>query len=181
MAEWLMWKAPSIKYDAVLELGCGVGLVERIASRVLPSTIPFVATDVDSSSRPARKNGCNVVAFDWRQDPLLELPGGLNPSQRLLILAADVIYDVDVTTALFGALRKIAQLCSPYPPTIVISAERRVTWLFGDPAPSSFAYDDFMVRLWGCTAAPINVDAVPHTLPYVRRKELTLWTITRIV
>ncbi len=176
MAEWIVANRDVIRnrYDVVLELGCGVGLVQMVLRKL---DIPSVATDLEGASCAAL-NGVTVIPLDWR-DAVVP-PGLISPDARVLVVAADVVYDCGVTEYLFGMLRAL-QAALHVQPAILLACERRVVWLFGEPAPSSVAHTHFLECLYGCVAGPLPLMTVPHVLPYVRHEgQMELWAIHRV-
>jgi hypothetical protein len=65
-------------------------------------------------------------------------------------------------------------------PKVVLSVERRVAWLYGQPRPSSAAFDNLMEHLYGAVAGPLSLDNIPHVLPYTRSEQLQLLYVTSL-
>lgn len=199
-----------------LELGAGAGLAGLIMARHA-SRVWFTDYD-DEVLANCEKNGqlnrhlfahedvVRVRKLDWLAPPSAWLRasgpavGHSGPyawtqadvaeyERVSVLLAADVIYEDHLTTALFGLLEEMLRGDR----VLVLSIEKRINFTLEDLAPTSKAYDhfrSFFVDLDAepCSSSPpkprprlegrrINVADVPQRFDYERVAELELWTL----
>ncbi|CAF1321189.1 unnamed protein product [Adineta steineri] len=174
----------------ILELGAGIGLCTLIASR-FASTI--ISTDHDNNllevlqenininDSICRKECIQIQKIDWKQFNCNEID-----NQIEIILAADVIYDDDLTDALFDVFTKLYQTKSKLH-SIYITIEKRINFYAETLSIQCPAYEYFLEKLTQLkidhpllTMKEINTDRESIkqcTSMYNRTNELILWHI----
>lgn len=121
-----------------------------------------------------------------------------------LILAADCVYDDDLTDALFAVLSKTLRMMrrrrARRPPRAMCAMERRVNFGVNDEEPRAHAFERFLLHLGlkpdGVELAPLSdvpaesrgvfrgrrldLFEVPQRVMYDRVGELELWEVTLV-
>ncbi|XP_013415585.1 methyltransferase-like protein 22 [Lingula anatina] len=189
----------------VLELGSGAGLASILLSAVAQTVY---ATDTGDEVLALCKKNCelnknischqnaiNVRELDWFEDNFCQDPK--NPfhwlaedicrlKRNIILVAADVIYDEDLTEAFFRRVHRIMSV--PPRKKLYISLEKRLNFTLSDLDVACPAYDHFQQCLSELTVfredngVTYTVEQVPSTFPqyfkYDRTKYLELWLIT---
>ena len=196
----------------VLELGCGVGLVSlvvgKVARQVLATDIAFVLElcqrNVHRNADFLGSSGASTVhvrKLDWLVDPgdvpLTSEPFSWTVEERQslknldFILAADVIYDIELVDALFRWLHYLLSVNRSV--VILISLEKRINFSLAALQPVSTAYDHFrecVQQLVDCncpmhdedcfSVQRVSTDTLPLSIEYERCPQLELWELTTV-
>ncbi|OWF35776.1 methyltransferase-like protein 22 [Mizuhopecten yessoensis] len=205
LCDYILHHKADFSGRTVLDLGAGTGLTTIVAAMTAKTVY---CTDVgESVLSMAHHNielnadltsSCNVVVreLDWCQDRLV--PGkenfGLSESDIAdllladVIIAADVIYDDDMTDAL---LRTIQLLMSQGPAkTMYMGLEKRLVFTLADldiacPAYTHFFEGLFKLQQNGCDGRQLLYSQVDEDLPmylnYNRTKELEIWKFQSVI
>ncbi|XP_022130089.2 methyltransferase-like protein 22 [Pieris rapae] len=171
----------------ILELGAGTGLTSFVAGIYAKKV---VCTDIDLGGIldlikiNARCNS-NLIKSEFVVLPLdftnLHWNAALfkDIQQTDIIIAADVIYDDDVTSAFVSTVQKI--LDTNPPKTIYIVLEKRYVFTIEHMESIAPCYETFLALLdkvkcdWIVEQLPLNF---PKYFTYDRVKELVLWKIS---
>ncbi|XP_063235475.1 methyltransferase-like protein 22 isoform X1 [Bacillus rossius redtenbacheri] len=189
LADFLLHQGCALAGHTLLELGAGVGLTSIVAAMFSREVI---CTDVDrggilelmrgNAARNADllKARVTVLGLDFfsmgRWSPTLaaKLP------VVDVVLAADVIYDNDVTEAFVDTLVELLRL--PPTKTVYIALEKRYVFTVADLDCCAPCYEFFVQCLsqavppgWTCEQLPLDF---PQYFRYDRVKELVLWRLT---
>ncbi|XP_063235491.1 methyltransferase-like protein 22 isoform X2 [Bacillus rossius redtenbacheri] len=162
LADFLLHQGCALAGHTLLELGAGVGLTSIVAAMFSREVI------------------CTVLGLDFfsmgRWSPTLaaKLP------VVDVVLAADVIYDNDVTEAFVDTLVELLRL--PPTKTVYIALEKRYVFTVADLDCCAPCYEFFVQCLsqavppgWTCEQLPLDF---PQYFRYDRVKELVLWRLT---
>ncbi|KAJ1529196.1 hypothetical protein ONE63_006000 [Megalurothrips usitatus] len=188
LADWAVHYGPSLLRGAtVLELGAGTGLTS-IAAAIHAKEV--VSTDMDLggilnlinanaalNSHLVRAKltvlGLDFFAKDW--SPALES----KLQEVTVILAADVVYDVDLTEAFVNTVIKILNVKPKK--TLYFALEKRYVFTSDDLNSVAPIYEHFLSYLEHCRPPSWTVEQVsldfPQYFRYERVKELVLWKI----
>ncbi|XP_060067439.1 methyltransferase-like protein 22 [Ylistrum balloti] len=205
LCDFLLHHETDFCQKSVLDLGAGTGLTTIVAA-MLAKTV--YCTDVgESVLRMAHHNveinadltsNCHVVVreLDWCKGLHVQGKGNFRLSevditdilQAEVIIAADVIYDDDLTDALF---KTIHLLLSKGPPkTVYMGLEKRLVFTLSDLDVVCPAYTHFyegLVRLQqlGCEGRQFHYFRLDEDLPmylnYNRTKQLEIWAIQSVI
>ncbi|CAH0729930.1 unnamed protein product, partial [Brenthis ino] len=173
----------------VLELGAGTGLTSFVAAMYAKKV---VCTDIDLGgildliklntkyNSKLIKSQFKVMPLDftnldWSESLLREI------KQTDIIIAADVIYDDDVTAAFIATIEKI--LNTNPPKTLYIVLEKRYVFTIEHMDSVAPCYETFLTLLnkvkihsnWTVEQLPLDF---PKYFTYDRVKELVFWKIT---
>ncbi|CAG4962680.1 unnamed protein product [Colias eurytheme] len=175
----------------VLELGAGTGLTSFVAAIYAKKV---VCTDIDvggilelikinaKCNEKLIKSQFKVLPLDfmdtdWNSTLLREI------QQTDIIIAADVIYDDDVTTAFVATIQKM--LNTKPPKTLYIVLEKRYVFTIEHMDSVAPCYETFLTLLdkvkmdpnsnWTVEQLPLNF---PKYFTYERVKQLVLWKIS---
>ncbi|KAK9851897.1 hypothetical protein WJX84_009162 [Apatococcus fuscideae] len=202
LADFLLAHPELFSGHIALELGSGTGLAGLCLARVAkltfltdaePSVLQQLQANVTLNASLFRyRDAVRVRCLDWFQGvPSKEQdanPHGWGPEdlaalqQVEVLLAADVIYDDDLTAAFLhcacAILAQAARACSLY-----LTIEKRFNLGFGDQEPRAQMYDDFMARVkHGCHTADhnlrgrlIDITSLPQHFTVERSKHVELW------
>ncbi len=182
LCEWVL-RARRPECDAVVELGCGVGLVARCARLALGKKVRVIATDAHLNERlSANVEGLGVeqVELEWSDaEAAVRLVN--SAGQRVVLLGSDLIYDDDATTMLVALLERVFEESSASELQAVLAVEKRIVWVAGDEAPSApyHAFFEDLITHASFAAQQLDVSAVEHVLPYRRTNQMQLWLLTR--
>ncbi|CAD0200949.1 unnamed protein product [Chrysodeixis includens] len=176
----------------VLELGAGTGLTSFVAALYAKKV---VCTDIDLGgifeliklnakyNKKFIKSQFKVLPLDFTDTawgrPLLD-----EIKQANIIIAADVIYDDDVTAAFVSTIQKI--LNTQPPKTLYIVLEKRYVFTIEHLDSVAPCYETFLTLLdkvktenqhstWEIEQLPLDF---PKYFTYDRVKDLVLWKIT---
>ncbi|XP_038223460.1 methyltransferase-like protein 22 [Zerene cesonia] len=179
-----------LKGKTVLELGAGTGLTSFVAAIYAKKV---VCTDIDvggilelikinaKCNEKLIKSQFKVLPLDfmntdWNSILLREI------QQTDIIIAADVIYDDDVTAAFVATIQKM--LNTNPPKTLYIVLEKRYVFTIEHMDSVAPCYETFLTLLdkvktdprsnWTVEQLPLNF---PKYFMYERVKELVLWKI----
>ncbi|CAF1376412.1 unnamed protein product [Rotaria magnacalcarata] len=134
----------------IFELGAGIGLCSLIASRLASKMIctdhdtdllDVVRQNIELNDAVCRKECIEIQNFDWKQFNSNEINDRIE-----IILAADVIYDDDITDALFNVLRKCFQEKFKLH-SIYITVEKRINFYLDTLSVRCPAYEYFLEKL----------------------------------
>ena len=194
----------------LFELGGGVGLVAVIASLVSEKEV-FCTDYQDSVLRLAKENlernahlftTLNKAAspihfriFDWMQP---EHPRNGRPSSTAwksedtealsgpcLFLAADVIYDDELTESLFEALKSVVRVDE----RVYLALEKRYNFTIADLRLVANGYDAFLSHFRSdddysdgklFIGRKISLDFPQRFISYERTHDMELWELTRV-
>lgn len=176
----------------VLELGAGAGLTSIVAAMFAHEV---VSTDIDTEeileliwankkrNNKWVKSKFSVMGFDFFSKKWSNALGE-KLKEVTTILAADVIYDNDVTEAFVDSLAKL--LAVPPAKTVYVALEKRFVFTVADLDCVAPCYEHFLQCLsnirrkppgsnWTVEQLTINF---PQYFNYERVKELVLWKIS---
>lgn len=201
LADYILHNRRSFRGQHVMELGAGVGLTGIAAGMYanrcvctdinLGGILELIASNIRRNQR--RRNGpiasrpldaMNVMELDFRQHAGGWSPALLAAIQRTdVFLAADVIYDNELTDALIATIDRLLGEPSPRPEgggrTIYIALEKRYVFTVADMESLAPCYEYFLAgierlrleRRWRFESVPIDF---PQYFEYERVKELVL-------
>lgn len=192
LADYIISNHAKFKNKVVLELGAGVGLTSIVAG-MLAKEVVF--TDIDEGTildliRRNVSNNKNLIQSETTVLPLDFMD--LNWSSVLMdklktvdvVIAADVIYDNEVTEGFVKALTKILQI--PPKKTALIALEKRYVFTIDDLdtiAPCCEYFLDYLKQYWNrppmstWTFRELKID-FDQFFEYKRLKQLILWEVT---
>ncbi|XP_070579544.1 methyltransferase-like protein 22 [Ptychodera flava] len=205
MCDFIMSNQELFSDSTVMELGAGLGLTSIVIATVAKT---ILCTDVGSDVLHMCKKNIEtnkhlygdskiiVKEFDWRQETLRtdkECPfywsvEDLNTLENdvSIILAADVIYDDDLTDAFFRSVYNV--MSHGRQKTLYIALEKRYNFTLAELSVTCSAYDhfqeclEFLQTLRSDRNGDFIVTKLPTTFPqyfqYHRIKEMELWVIT---
>lgn len=149
LADWLIYDSRSLSGSTtVMELGSGVGLTTVVASMFAPvvctdiekgGILPLIKTNIEKNKSYV-KHPVIVKALDFTQPFSKEIEEVL-PHVKV-ILAADVIYDDEITLAFVKTLVKILE--KPPSRTIYIALEKRYVFVVDGLMTNAPCYDYFV-------------------------------------
>ncbi|XP_045766743.1 methyltransferase-like protein 22 isoform X2 [Maniola jurtina] len=173
----------------ILELGAGTGLTSFVAAMYAKKV---VCTDIDLGGileliKLNAKYNSKLIKSQFKVMPLNFTntewsPTLLNEIKRSdIIIAADVIYDDDVTAAFISTIQKI--LNTNPPKTIYIVLEKRYVFTIEHMDSVAPCYETFLLLLdkvkvhsnWVVEQMPTDF---PKYFTYDRVKDLVLWKIS---
>ena len=179
----------------VLELGSGTGLAGIVAGKFADSV---TCTDVgDDVIRLCRKNveenarhfasghQVSVQTLDWFSE--IDVNDFVNPPQ--IIVAADCVYDNELTDALFRILFNLMTMFGRASVDAgnlfaVVTLEKRLNFTLDDYDVTCNEYDHFrtclseLVSCDGFSANQMCVESLPQYFEYDRTKYVDLWEIS---
>ncbi|KAL8579424.1 hypothetical protein ACOMHN_026789 [Nucella lapillus] len=196
----------------VLDLGAGVGLTSIVAA-LHASTVfctvyrgkdilNLARVNVERNSDLLQNADIQVRQLDWKADKALTAsPESADVSETFrfsgedietlstcsVILAAEVIYDLDLTDAFFCMLHNF--LVQPPAKCVYMTVEKRLVFTTADRDVVSPAYDHFrelLQELCAMDNGPVRflcscIDlSFPQYFHYQRTKELELWKIETV-
>ncbi|KOB75633.1 Methyltransferase-like protein 22 [Operophtera brumata] len=180
-----------LKDKTVLELGAGTGLTSFVAALYSKKV---VCTDIDLGGildliKLNAKYNANLIRSQFKVMPL-DFTASWSPALMDeikgvdVIIAADVIYDDDVTAAFVSTIQKI--LNTNPPKTLYVVLEKRYVFTIEHMDSVAPCYETFLTLLDKVKTENINaswtVEQLPIDFPkyftYDRVKELVLWRIT---
>ncbi|XP_012274371.1 methyltransferase-like protein 22 isoform X2 [Orussus abietinus] len=150
LADYILSNPQSFKQKRVLELGSGVGLTSIVAS-FLASEVICTDTDVEEILKLIRRNfarnqsyvsskvsveGLNFLCPNWPR----ELQRKIDPVD--IVLAADVIYDDDITEGFVGTLERLFN--SGFPKVAYVALEKRYVFTVADLDSVAPMYEEFL-------------------------------------
>nr|KAF6366642.1 methyltransferase like 22 [Pipistrellus kuhlii] len=206
LADYILFQRDLFQGRTVLELGAGTGFTSIIAATVAQTVY---CTDVgadllatcqrnvalNSHLTASGGRGVKVRELDWLKDDLCtdpEVPFSWSEEDisdlyghTTILLAAEVVYDDDLTDALFKTLfrlaHKLKNAC-----TAILSVEKRLNFTLSHLDVTCEAYDHFRACLRQLeqlrdgqlhfTVEPVEA-AFPQRLEYERIRQLELWKI----
>ncbi|GBP54283.1 Methyltransferase-like protein 22 [Eumeta japonica] len=183
-----------LKGKCILELGAGTGITSFVASlyakRVvctdidIGGIIPLIQLNAKYNSKFI-KSDFKILTLDfkdtaWNRDLEKEI------KDSDILLAADVIYDDDVTAAFVATMQKMLNMRSPK--ILYLALEKRYVFTLEHLDSVAPCYETFLNLLdkvkndnlhskWKVEEMPLNF---PKYFQYDRIKELVLWKITSI-
>ncbi|XP_072947606.1 methyltransferase-like protein 22 isoform X2 [Epargyreus clarus] len=177
---------------SVLELGAGTGLTSFVAAMYAKKV---VCTDIDLGGileliKLNAKYNAKLLKSQFKVMPLDFTDTNWAPSLANeikavdIVIAADVIYDDDVTAAFVATLQKI--LNTNPPKTMYVVLEKRYVFTIEHMESVAPCYETFLTLLhkvktdnahsrWTVEQLPLDF---PKYFTYDRVKELVLWKIT---
>lgn len=172
----------------ILELGSGVGLTS-IAAAIFCKKV--ICTDVDlggilqvirknvERNRKLLRNDVKVMEFDFNTvEYTPELVGAIETSD--VILAADVIYDDDLTESFVRVIDRIVSTRTNRNKSIFIALEKRHVFTLAELETCAPCYEHFLKtihpKLWRIEYIPIDF---PQYFKYERNKHLLLFKVTK--
>ncbi|XP_052125680.1 methyltransferase-like protein 22 [Frankliniella occidentalis] len=189
LADWALHYGPSLLRGAtVLELGTGTGLTSIVAAMHakevvstdvdLAGLLDLIKANIDLNRRLVKAKstvlGLDFFSKEWSKEVMNKL------TEVSVILAADVIYDVDLTEAFVESLVKIMNVKPKK--TLYFALEKRYVFTTDDLDSVAPVYEHFVsylehVRPKSWTVEHVSLD-FPQYFQYDRVKELVLWKIT---
>ncbi|XP_065172575.1 methyltransferase-like protein 22 [Atheta coriaria] len=185
LADWLIHNRQSFTRDTlIMELGSGVGLTSIVAGMFAP----VVCTDIDVGgllnliksnvkiNESYLRYPVTVLELDFTKDLSPEIMELLPKAQ--IILAADVVYDNDLTDAFIATVQKLMNI--PPKRSIYIALEKRFVFTIADCDTCAPCYEYFKECLRQVKNASIEELTLdfPQYFVYDRVKELVLWKVT---
>ncbi|XP_075979102.1 methyltransferase-like protein 22 [Anticarsia gemmatalis] len=196
LADWLIHLGlkGELANKCVLELGAGTGLTSFVAALYAKKV---VCTDIDLGgileliklnakyNKKLIKSQFKVMPLDFTdtawKPPLLD-----EIKQADIIIAADVIYDDDVTAAFISTIQKI--LNTQPPKALYIVLEKRYVFTIEHLDSVAPCYETFLTLLdkvktenphstWTIQQLPLDF---PKYFTYDRVKDLVLWKISSV-
>lgn len=189
LADWALHYGPSLLRGAtVLELGTGTGLTSIVAAMHakevvstdvdLAGLLDLIKANIDLNRRLVKAKsavmGLDFFSKEWSKEVMNKL------TEVSVILAADVIYDVDLTEAFVDTLVKIMNVKPKK--TLYFALEKRYVFTTDDLDSVAPVYEHFVsylehVRPKSWTVEHVSLD-FPQYFQYDRVKQLVLWKIT---
>lgn len=127
-----------------------------------------------------RKWRPELLACGWTTGDVAVLEAAVC-SGKLVVLAADPVYDETLTECLVGVLCELSEAAPKL--EILLSLEKRVNFLVGDSEPRAIHYDHFWNELRGrCTTLAwekLTVHEPPLHVSYQRNSNIELWRICK--
>uniref|UniRef100_A0A1B6GD54 Methyltransferase-like protein 22 n=1 Tax=Cuerna arida TaxID=1464854 RepID=A0A1B6GD54_9HEMI len=192
LADYVLHNAQALSQSTVLELGSGVGLTSIVTSLVarrvictdvdLGGILNLISANIELNAELVRAP-VSVMALDFfQEDWSKELTAVVG--QADLVLAADVIYDNDLTEAFVKTLTKI--LSTPPKKTVLVALEKRFVFTIEDLDVVAPCYEHFLSSIkkewvrppmsqW--TMEPLELD-FPQYFQYDRTKHLVIWKLS---
>lgn len=125
-----------------------------------------------------RKWEPELLACGWTPADVAVLEAAVKAG-RLVVLAADPVYDESLTEGLVGVLYELSEAAPKL--EILLSLERRVNFLAGDVEPRAVHYDHFWNELRGrCTTLAwerLPLHDPPVHVPYQKNSSIEMWRI----
>ncbi|KAL4712033.1 hypothetical protein ACJJTC_003700 [Scirpophaga incertulas] len=180
-----------LKGKNILELGAGTGLTSVVASIYankvvctdieLGGILHLIKLNIKYNSRIV-KSDIKVMPLDFTKAWSRELTKEIQETD--IILAADVIYDDDVTAAFVTTVQRILNLNPPKELYVVL--EKRYVFTIEHMDSVAPCYETFLALLdkvkTGSSHSTWTVQQLPLDFPkyfmYERVKDLVLWKIT---
>ncbi|XP_014679426.1 PREDICTED: methyltransferase-like protein 22 isoform X2 [Priapulus caudatus] len=208
LADYVMAKPDMFAGRVAIELGAGTGLVSIVLamvakmvfctdtgeevlrlcqrnivrnSQLVPQENRVAVKELNWQEEVASKaaESAEVGPFFWSREEIAQL------YRADVILAADVVYDDDLTDAFFKTAYDLMS-CLPSK-TVLISVEKRLNFTLSNLEVGSPAYQHFQTCLeelshYATDTVSFSVDQVPTDFPqifsYDRVKFLELWKVT---
>ncbi|CAF3282593.1 unnamed protein product [Rotaria socialis] len=150
LCDYILTNSCRFSNKTIFELGAGIGLCSLIASRLASKVIctdhdndllDVVRQNIELNDAVCRKECIEIQEFDWKQFNLNEIDDRIE-----IVFAADVIYDDDITDALFNVLRKCFQEKFKLH-SIYITVEKRINFYLDTLSVRCPAYEYFLEKL----------------------------------
>ncbi|GJQ79007.1 hypothetical protein Trydic_g168 [Trypoxylus dichotomus] len=185
LADWLIYNSKKFEENCkIMELGSGVGLTSIVASMFKPvlctdiaegGILTLIQNNVERNKNltkhPILVLELNFFQEKFTPDLLKSLPG------VKIILAADVIYDNEITFAFVNTMQKLLKLCSDS--IIYVALEKRYVFVLSECDTCAPCYEYFLECVQQCP--DIESEQIPLDFPqyflYERVKELVMWRI----
>ncbi|XP_078039800.1 methyltransferase-like protein 22 [Augochlora pura] len=186
LADYILSNPDLFKDKTVLELGAGVGLTSIVAS-FLAKEVICTDVDVEGILKLIRRNFVRNIAYVKSKIYVKELDF-LNSTwptfykkrmdEATIILAADVIYDENITKGFVRTLKTL--LSSEIPKTIYIALEKRYVFTTANMDTTAPMYEEFLKHIdtekqnWHIEYIKIDF---PRYFKYDRLKQMILMKI----
>lgn len=126
-----------------------------------------------------RKWRHELLSYGWTTSDAETLEAAVI-SGKLVVLAADPVYDEAFTEGLVGVLCELAAAAPKL--EILLSLERRINFIMGDIKPRAVHYDHFWNELRGRSRSNLLWEKVPlfnppRHVPYQYNQNIELWRI----
>ncbi|XP_022183865.2 methyltransferase-like protein 22 isoform X2 [Nilaparvata lugens] len=192
LADYILSNKTKFANKVILELGAGVGLTSIVAGMLAKEVI---FTDIDegtildlikrnvSNNKKLIKSNSAVLPLDFMDmswnDELMEKLKTVD-----IVIAADVIYDNEVTEGFVKALTRILQI--PPKKSALIALEKRYVFTIDDldtTAPCCEYFLEYLKLYWNrppmsrWTFRELKID-FDQFFEYKRLKQLILWEVT---
>ncbi|XP_054285945.1 methyltransferase-like protein 22 [Macrosteles quadrilineatus] len=192
LADYVLHHAQALQHSTVLELGSGVGLTSIVTSIVakhivctdvdLEGILNLIASNVKLNSdlvkAPITVKALDFFQTEWDE----EMKAIMNEVD--LVLAADVIYDNDLTDAFVKTLTKI--LSTPPKKVVLVALEKRFVFTLEDLDVVAPCYEHFLKVIkqewmsppmsnWSMEQLPLDF---PQYFHYDRTKHLVIWKLS---
>uniref|UniRef100_A0A0B7AYF9 Methyltransferase small domain-containing protein n=1 Tax=Arion vulgaris TaxID=1028688 RepID=A0A0B7AYF9_9EUPU len=205
LCDYLIHNHRDLDSSTVLDLGAGTGITSIVAAMFAPHVLctDYLASIVELSERNWERNrdllskrSCDQIVFkilDWSSPAAAASESKYTITSddlkfiedATLILAAEVIYDEELTDGFFQTIYNL--LMKSPPKTVLLTVERRIIFSTDNQDICSPAYEHFLENLNDLvtvdeglvyfTSEKMNT-TFPLYFQYQRVKELELWQIT---
>ncbi|XP_059475557.1 methyltransferase-like protein 22 isoform X2 [Neocloeon triangulifer] len=190
LADWVIHNTKLLSQATVLELGSGTGLTSIAAALVAAEVISTdadignILALIDSNFKrnqslvkcPYKVLELDFFAQEWSNE-LEEVIDRTN-----IVIAADVIYDDDLTEAFVSTLKRL--LSKPPSKSIYMALEKRFVFTLEDLDSVAPCFEHFL-RCIAKPDFPWKMETVdcdfPQYFKYERTKELALWKISSLI
>ena len=192
LADFIFHKREEFKEMQLIELGAGVGLTSIAASMFVRKVIctdvdiggilDLIRANVKRNRKLCRRNSIDVLEYDFMQEEKNysdELLNAIDGSD--IVVAADVIYDDDLTVAFVRVIEAIfhRELVSKRKKTIYVALEKRYVFTMSECDAVAPMFEHFvkltMPKPWRFQY--VHTD-FPQYFQYERCKHLVLIKIT---
>ncbi|ESP03846.1 hypothetical protein LOTGIDRAFT_156443 [Lottia gigantea] len=199
LCDYIIYNNTEFINKTILDLGAGCGLSSIVAA-MFASTVYCTdySDDILDLARenielnnhliPDLDNIIEIRKLDWMNWGCVKKENDLSvkeASEVEVFIAAEVIYDIDLTTALFNTITYLLDSSSK---TVYISLEKRCNFSVNDLTVVTPAYSHFLECLEILQSNLQSADCrleynrvscdFPQYFKYSRLKELELWKIT---
>lgn len=202
LCDFIVASLPIFAHANLLELGGGTGLASLVASRLRGG--PVFCTDsgrevLKNCQRNARENMCPVWVREldftrpetwiqescWceREDCVLWHARDKEQldSRPLVLLAADVLYDDDLTDALAHCLHSLlGRTFGDEPPVLYLTLEKRINFTVEHMAAHAPAYERAIAKIFRdprFVSERIPTESLGRHMQYSRTPQMELWRI----
>ncbi|KAJ8971082.1 hypothetical protein NQ314_000894 [Rhamnusium bicolor] len=189
LADWIIHNHKSIMSSDsyILELGAGVGLTSIVGSIFAPvfctdvnkgNLLDLIKSNLERNKHIV-KHPVNILELDFTTQTLpTDILSSL--SKIRIIIAADTIYDDDITDAFIRTINLL--LSEPPERSLYVALEKRFVFTIADCDSTAPCYEYFLQCLQ--QIKNVQVEEVPLDFPkyfkYERVKELVIWKLTSV-
>ncbi|UJR27860.1 hypothetical protein I4U23_009125 [Adineta vaga] len=150
LCDFLLTNSSRFLNRIIFELGAGIGLctivASRFASRIISTDydsdlLEIIRENMELNDDICQKEKIEIKKFDWKQCDCDKVDDRIE-----IIIAADVVYDDDLTDALFDVFIKLFQTKSNLQ-SIYITIEKRINFYTETLSIQCPAYEYFLEKL----------------------------------